>query len=139
MNKTTLSLGITSAMALSAITPTAFAEDSITDAVKNGEAHLNLRLRYEDVDQSSPANKTADALTLKTRLNYKTGSFQGFSAFVEMDDVTALNDDDYNSTTNGNVDKAKMVANEALAIYVELFGAQSSQYQETKKLVEASL
>ena len=67
----------------------ASAQDSFTDAFKNGEAHLDLRLRYEDVHQSTPANLDGDALTLRTRLNFKTAGFHGFTAFLEMDDVSA--------------------------------------------------
>jgi hypothetical protein len=101
MKKTTISLLVSSI----ALVPMAFAETSFTDAIKGGEAHLKLRLRYEDVDQGNPIDKDAQALTLRTRLNYKTANFKGFTGFVEMDDVSAIVDD-YNSTTNGNGDDA---------------------------------
>lgn len=102
MHKTTLGLAIASIL----LTPISYAESTITDAITSGKAQLNLRLRYEDVDQGQPIDKTADALTLKTRLNYQTANFKGFSAMLEMDDVSALDSDDYNSTTNGITNKA---------------------------------
>jgi len=68
---------------------------SFSEAIKNGRAALNFRLRYEDVDINNLANDDANALTLKTRLNYKTGLYQGFSAFLEMDNVTELDGNDY--------------------------------------------
>jgi hypothetical protein len=79
------------------------ASDSIVDAVKNGKAGIDLRLRYEDVDTdvAKPADDSANALTLRTRLNYTTDTFKGFGAMLEMDDVTELDDVDYNDGVNG--------------------------------------
>ncbi len=93
MKKLFIALPLTAAMAA---TPS-WADDhtTIADAIKNGEASLSFRLRFEDVDIDNLSNDDASALTLRTRLNYKTGSYQGFSAFVEMDDVTELGDSDY--------------------------------------------
>lgn len=84
----------------------ATAENSITEALKNGEAHVDFRLRFEDVDQDKPANLDGDALTLRSRLNYKTADFKGITAFFEMDNVSAADKHSYNSTTNGEVGKA---------------------------------
>ena len=103
MKNTKLALAIAAAASVSAVS--SYAETNLTDAIKNGEAHLDLRLRYEDVDQDKPADKQGNALTLRTRLNYKTAGFYGFTAFLEMDDVSAL-ENNYNSTTNGEVGKA---------------------------------
>lgn len=104
MRSKKLALAIAASVSLSAVS--SHAEDKLTDAIKNGEAHLDFRLRYEDVDQSKPADLQGDALTLRSRLNYKTAGFHGFTAFLEMDDISALDDDSYNSTTNGEVGKA---------------------------------
>jgi Alginate export len=101
MKKTKLSLTIAAVV----LAPMVLAEDSLTDALTAGEAHLNFRLMYEDVDQDNPIDRDANALTLRTQLNYKSATYQGFTGFVELDDITAL-DDDYNSTTNGRTDKA---------------------------------
>ncbi|WP_158250031.1 alginate export family protein [Zhongshania marina] len=70
-------------------TQSSVAAESISEAFTKGEAHLNLRLRYESVteDQSSGEN-TGSALTLKSRLNFKTEAYHGLTAFVEMDDVS---------------------------------------------------
>lgn len=68
---------------------------SLSDAIKNGSAELSFRLRYEDVDIENLADDEANALTLKTRLNYKTGLYQGFGAFLEMDNITELDGNDY--------------------------------------------
>lgn len=107
MKKKTICQAISAVLLASALPSSpVFAENTITDAIKNGEAHLNLRLRYEDVDQSNTADKNASALTLKTQINYKTASYQGITAFIELDDVSAYDGDKYNSTINGNTNKA---------------------------------
>lgn len=58
---------------------------TITDALISGKTKLDLRLRYESVDQDN-ALEDASALTLRTRLGYTTGNVNGFSATVELED-----------------------------------------------------
>jgi hypothetical protein len=75
------------------------------EAITSGKAHLDFRYRFENVDQV-PFGNEANASTLRSRLNYQTGEWQGLSAFVEADNVTVLGDDEgYNSTTNGVRDR----------------------------------
>lgn len=57
----------------------------LADALTNGSAYGDFRLRFETVDQDN-ALQDADALTLRSRLGYNTGVFNGFSATVEMED-----------------------------------------------------
>lgn len=81
----------------------AFSEDadSLLDALKNGDATLSVRPRFESVSQDGVLNN-ASAFTLRTRLNYSTKTFQGLSAFVEFEDVRNLANENYNNTINGN-------------------------------------
>lgn len=65
----------------------------------DGKPLLDLRLRYETVDDEAFA-RDADALTLRTRLGWRSGSVNGLYFLVEAEDVRALIDD-YNSTANG--------------------------------------
>jgi environmental stress-induced protein Ves len=91
INTTTFTLSLLTAAILSA--PAAFAADSdLTSALTDGKLSANLNLRYEGVEQDNTA-KNADALTLRTRLNYTTGAFKGFSAAVELENSAALVDD----------------------------------------------
>ncbi|MFW5446877.1 MAG: alginate export family protein [Methylophagaceae bacterium] len=76
------------------------AEDAFIEALSSGKVSFSARLRYESVEQDN-ALKDADAFTIRTTLGYKTGGFHGFSAFAEVEDVTELGSDNYNSTTNG--------------------------------------
>ncbi len=78
------------------------AGDNITEALTGGKATMDMRVRYESVTQDN-ALDDASALTVRTRLGYKTGDFMNFSGFLEMNNVTPLtSDEDYNSKTNGN-------------------------------------
>ncbi len=82
----------------------AMAADSIEAlryAVAGGTTNLDLRLRYEDVEQDN-ALEDADALTLRTRLAYTTGKWNDLDLQVELEDVHALGGEDYNSCP-GNV------------------------------------
>ena len=71
-----------------------------TEALTGGEPRLDVRLRYENVDQDNPSDD-ADALTVRTRLGYQTGSYKRLSAYVEMENNSALMED-YNSGPGGN-------------------------------------
>ncbi len=76
------------------------AELNFSEALTEGKVSFSARARYESVDQDN-ALDNADAFTLRTTLGYKTGQFKGFSGFVELEDVSELGSDSYNSTTNG--------------------------------------
>jgi hypothetical protein len=72
--------------------------DSLANAITNGKASINLNLRYEGVEQDN-ALKDADALTLRTRLNYTTAEFNGFSSVIEFEDSRVVAGmDDYNDS-----------------------------------------
>lgn len=101
-----LATGLTAIAASMLLIPTANAADSITDAFKEGKAGISFRLRYEDVDIDKDTQDTADALTLKTRLNFKTADWHGLTSFIEFDDVKAMDYSSYNSKTNTNTENA---------------------------------
>jgi len=61
-----------------------------------GKISLNVRLRYESVDQTGLRN--ADALTVRTRLGFAPAPWQGFKAFVEAEDITAADSDSYSQS-----------------------------------------
>lgn len=83
--------GFLSAAALLLAAPFAAGSDNDTfaSAVKAGKAGINVRARYEHVDQDNVPEK-ADALTARLRLNYKTGAWNGWSGFAEYDHVFHL-------------------------------------------------
>ncbi len=72
----------------------------VQKALADGKTDLTLRYRYERVDQDN-IDKTANASTLKTRLSYKSANLNGFFTVLEVDNVTAIGNENYNSTVNG--------------------------------------
>lgn len=76
------------------------AADDFAAAFTGGKPSVDLRLRHESVEQTN-ALQDASATTARLRLGYETGVWQGFSAMVEAESVTALGGESYNSTTNG--------------------------------------
>ena len=64
-----------------------------------GDAALELRYRFESVDQAGKP-LTADANTLKLRGNLASGEVHGFTAFLELDHVAAIGGEHYDDTRN---------------------------------------
>jgi len=80
---------------------------TLASAIKEGDTKLSFRTRYEDVNETAAHEKGAQALTLRSRLSFETKQYKLFSALLEFDDVIAIPDDDnYNSTSNGQTDDA---------------------------------
>jgi hypothetical protein len=66
---------------------------TFSDALAQGKVSLNLRARYEGVDQTGL--KEAQALTLRTRLGYTTATYQGLKALVEFENIASPDGDAY--------------------------------------------
>jgi len=75
--------------------------NSIAQAVEEGIAHLAIRYRYENVDQTG-FNDNAELSSARLRLNYKTQEISNFSTFFELDSLNDVWNTDYNSKLNGN-------------------------------------
>jgi hypothetical protein len=87
--------------------PTKSVSSDLANALTGGSFNLNFRYRYEYVDQELrltgvPFEKDANASTLRTRLVYTSGSFMDTFLTLNMDNVSVIVADDYNSTRNGN-------------------------------------
>ncbi len=97
INVTTLA-----AMIGAALSAPAGAEEveDLASMVSKGKASVNVRYRYEWVDQDGIAND-AKASTARSRLTLNSAVYKGFSFLAEFDDVSYVGDDDFNSTTNG--------------------------------------
>ena len=80
----------------------ASAQSTFADAIRGGIPLIDLRLRYENVDQENrPRN--ASATTLRARLGYQTGQYLGFSALAEFDFIHHLGPEHfYNSFGGGS-------------------------------------
>ncbi len=104
--------------------PPIVAEDhSIRSAVAGGDAGINLRYRYEFVDQDT-FDEDANASTLRLRLNYQTDTWDNWSAFAEFDYVAEVLLDDFNSgggTSGPDRDQYPVVADPDGADLNQLF------------------
>lgn len=74
--------------------------EGIDRLIHDGQAGLDLRYRYENVDQADKP-ETAEAHTLRMRLKLQSGEAGGFSALVELDHLEALGDARFDDTRNG--------------------------------------
>jgi hypothetical protein len=101
MNKTIGLLSVAVLTGLGAMQTAAGADPAPADAASLGEALtggkllLNLRPRYEHVEQDGKPNN-ADAYTMRTLLGYRTGTWKGLSATFEGINVGHLGTMDYN-------------------------------------------
>lgn len=77
--------------------------EGISKALDESDIGLELRYRYEFVDQDGKP-EDADASTLRTRVNVKSGSIGGFQGFIEVDNVSYVGNDNFNNTENGETD-----------------------------------
>ena len=79
--------------------PAVWADDlgPITAAIEQTKPLVDVRLRYENVEQT-PFLHDADAATLRARLGFETGKIWGTSLLAEGDFMMPL-DSRYNSTT----------------------------------------
>ena len=78
----------------------ASAAPTILEAIATGQPIIDLRARYENVDDTSKIPDRGTAGTLRARLGYETGPWNGFSIQADFDQVWLIGGD-YNSTRNG--------------------------------------
>ncbi len=76
-------------------------KSTLPDFLTKGKVNVNSLLRYEYADIESFAGsrdpEESNALTIRTRLGYTTGSLAGFKGMLEFENVTSLNgEDNYN-------------------------------------------
>ena len=91
------------AVALAAGAAHAVGMEDVRRAMADGTTKLNLRYRYEHVDQDG-IDEDAGASTLRARLTWTSGSVGRWSVGAEADYVTVIGSERYNSTENGQVE-----------------------------------
>ncbi len=74
------------------------------DSLASGTISLNARFRSEWADVRGFEHSWAN--TIRTRLGYKTQKYEGFQGYLEFEDVTAIEENAYNSTLNGQAGKS---------------------------------
>ena len=124
MKPTLLSLAIASAT----LAQGAFAAEELSNLFTQGKPILDARYRFENVDQNNDL-RDANAQTLRTRAGFQSGQWYGLSGLLEVDNVSRLGDDAYNSTRNGQKEYAVVAdpdgteVNQALLRYDHKLGS----------------
>lgn len=108
MRKRTLKIGTAALLAASALTLSMATPASagalcqeFNKALDDGKIILDMRYRYENVDQDSKPEE-ANASTLRTRFGFQSGTFCGLQVLVEAENISNLGDEDYNDFRNGH-------------------------------------
>jgi len=76
--------------------------DNIADALTGGDIGLDVRYRYEFVEQDGFI-ENANASTLRTKFSYETGIFKDFRGGLEFENVADIASAGYNDTINGQI------------------------------------
>jgi len=85
--------------------PTDLLANEFIDALKNGKADFNMRLRSEYADYFSDTQKEGYSFTERIRLGYTTEHFNGFKFRFSIEDVRNASNQTYNSLVNGTTDR----------------------------------
>jgi Alginate export len=79
-------------------------DDILKTMVTEGKVSLNIRGRAEIADQEG--KETSQAYTVRTRLGFTTGEYNGLYVHIDVEDIRAADDSLYNAAgTNGQPDK----------------------------------
>lgn len=104
------------------------AQELIT-AINSGKATVDVRLRSERVSDDTPTVKNdAHAETIRTVLSYKTADYQGFTGFLQFEDVTNFGEERYNNNTATGKTAYAVIADPALTqvnqAFIEAYGVK---------------
>lgn len=113
---------------LLAVAAPSWADQPLSDLLTQGKPILDARYRFENVDQNNDL-RDANAQTLRTRAGFQSGQWYGLSGLLEVDNVSRIGDDAYNSTRNGQKEYAVVAdpdgteVNQALLRYDHKLGS----------------
>lgn len=86
-----------------------FEEGSLEEALFGGKVDFNLRLRVEVAD--ADGSDTSQAYTERIRLGYGSKPYNGWSFYLDFEDIRAADDDRYNAIAmDGHADNRTVVA-----------------------------
>ena len=87
--------------------PQAYSADTIAEAFSEGKTSLNMRARYEGVDDGKLTTQDAGAYTLRSRLGFTTATYNNLNAHADFEVINTGGD--FDSGSNGHIDYAKVV------------------------------
>ena len=87
-----------------------FFNGKIPEAIAKGKFNLNVRMRYEYVDQST-FSEQANAPTVRTRFGYTTAPLYGFQGMIEGENITVIGSEkNYNAAGSNRTTDRPVVA-----------------------------
>lgn len=116
----------------------ASADESFVDAIKNGRPLINIRYRFEHVDQDGkPEN--AEAHTVRTKLGYVTAPFYDFSALLELENSLTIGGESFNNTVNRKTRYPVVADPEATEVnqaYLTYDGIEQTRLQAGRRVIK---
>ena len=112
-------------------TQAAFTSASLSAKESKSGFYGDFRLRYETVSQDN-ALEDADALTLRSRLGFKTKSVEGFSALIEVENNLEIIDDFSVPPTGDRTGQFSVVADPETTEIDQAFISYSSEKLKAK-------
>jgi hypothetical protein len=82
---------------------TVIGQTTLRDAFASGRPIIDVRLRFEHVDQSDKP-EDAVATTIRARVGYETGQLYGFTGLAEFDVVEHVGPRSFNDSITGSAD-----------------------------------
>lgn len=76
--------------------------DSFQEFFSKGSPYLNLRYRFEFVDEAA-LTQQAKASTLRSDLGFRSARWRDLEGLIEFQDVSEIGADNFNNTINGKV------------------------------------
>jgi hypothetical protein len=87
-----------------------FFSGRIPEAIAKGKFNLNVRLRYEGVEQST-FEEESNAPTIRTRFGYTTAPLYGFQGMIEGENIAVIgSEDNYDAAGSNGVTDRPVVA-----------------------------
>lgn len=85
------------------------ADDDIGAAFANGHGSLSFNYRFEEVNvDGNPKN--AHASTLRTAIDFRTAEWNGFTGYIQIENVSIIGDEAYNDGTGTSTSTRPIVA-----------------------------
>lgn len=119
---------LVTAISLATVCPSLVLADAqeLMTAIGGGKATMDIRLRTEWADYN--INKEASATTIRSTLAYKTADYQGFTGFIQFEDITNFGKEHYNNNTGTGKTAYGVIADPALTqvnqAFIEAYGVK---------------
>ena len=119
---------LVTAIGLATVCPSLVLADAqeLMTAIYSGKANMDVRLRTEWADYNT--TKEASATTIRSTLAYKTADYQGFTGFIQFEDITNFGKEHYNNNTGTGKTAYGVIADPSLTqvnqAFIDAYGVK---------------